>query len=77
MSEADTRAAVRNGISKVNIDSDLRLTFDASIRETLTKRPEVFDPRKILGPAREAVTETIRKKMKLFMSSGKARFYRR
>jgi fructose-bisphosphate aldolase class II len=73
VSDADIKAAVANGISKVNIDSDLRLTFDATIRETLKKNPTVFDPRKILGPARDAVTEMVRYKMKLFGSSGKAR----
>jgi fructose-bisphosphate aldolase class II len=73
VSDEDIRAAVKNGISKVNIDSDLRLTFDATIREILKKKPEVFDPRKILGPARDAMTEMVRYKMKLFSSAGKAR----
>lgn len=73
VSDEDIKAAVANGISKVNIDSDLRLTFDATIREVLKTKPTVFDPRKILGPARDAVTELIRYKMKLFGSSGKAR----
>ena len=73
VSEADIKAAVANGISKVNIDSDLRLTFDATIREVLKKKPAEFDPRKILGPARDAVTEMVRYKMKLFGSSGKSR----
>ncbi len=70
---ADIQAAVKNGISKVNIDSDLRLTFDATIREVLKTKPEVFDPRKILGPARDAMQEMIEYKMKLFGSAGKAR----
>ncbi len=69
----DIKAAVRNGITKVNIDSDLRLTFDATVREVLKKKPKVFDPRKILGPAREAVTDMVRYKMQLFGSSGKAK----
>lgn len=73
VSDNDIRAAVAGGISKVNIDSDLRLTFDATVREVLKKKPDVFDPRKILGPARDAVTEMIRYKMRLFSSSGKVR----
>lgn len=73
VSEKDIRAAIAGGISKINIDSDLRLTFDATIREVLNKKPEEFDPRKILGPAREAVTEMVRYKMRLFGSSGKAK----
>ncbi len=73
VSPDDIKAAVKNGISKVNIDSDLRLTFDAAVREILKKQPTVFDPRKILGPARDQMTEMIQYKMKLFGSSGKAR----
>ena len=49
------------------------MTFDATIREVLVKKPEVFDPRKILGPARDAATHLVQHKMKLFGSSGKAR----
>jgi fructose-bisphosphate aldolase class II len=71
VSESDIKAAIANGISKVNIDSDLRLTFDATVREVLKTKPEEFDPRKILGPARDAMTEMIRYKMRLFGSSGK------
>jgi fructose-bisphosphate aldolase class II len=73
VSDSDIKAAVANGISKVNIDSDLRLTFDASVREVLKTKPEEFDPRKILGPARDQMTEIVRYKMKLFGSSGKAK----
>jgi fructose-bisphosphate aldolase class II len=73
VSPEDIQAAVKNGISKINIDSDLRLTFDATIREVLKKHPEEFDPRKILGPARDAMQEMIQYKMRLFGSAGKAR----
>lgn len=73
VSEEDIRSAVKNGISKVNIDSDLRLTFDATVREVLKKKPEEFDPRKILGPARAAMTEMVQYKMRLFSSAGKAK----
>ncbi|MCK5025171.1 MAG: class II fructose-1,6-bisphosphate aldolase [Nanoarchaeota archaeon] len=60
------------GICKINIDSDLRLTFDAAVREVIMTQPEVFDLRKILGPAREQMTDIARKKMQLFGSSGRA-----
>jgi len=73
VSDEDIKAAIKNGISKVNIDSDLRLTFDAAVREVLSKNPELFDPRKILGPARDAMTDIVRQKMRLFGSSGKSR----
>jgi len=66
------RVAVSLGIAKINIDTDLRLSFIGAIREVLTNKPEEFDPRKILGPAREAIKQTVQSKMKLFGSSGKA-----
>jgi len=60
------RKAISLGISKVNIDTDLRLAFVATIREFLTNSPTVFDPRKILGPAKEAMKEVVKAKMRLF-----------
>ncbi len=65
------REAISLGINKINIDTDLRLTWLASLRETLTKNPKVFDPRKILGPAREEVKNVIMGKMDVIGSAGK------
>jgi fructose-bisphosphate aldolase class II len=64
--------AISLGIAKINIDTDLRLSFIGAIREVLANKPEEFDPRKILGPSREAIKQTVQSKMKLFGSSGKA-----
>lgn len=64
--------AIALGICKINIDTDLRLSFIGAIREVLMTRPEEFDPRKILGPGREAIKQTVQAKMRLFGSSGKA-----
>ena len=66
------KKAVSLGISKINIDTDLRLAFTATIREVLANSPKEFDPRKILGPAKEAMKEVVKGKMRLFGSSGKA-----
>jgi fructose-bisphosphate aldolase class II len=63
--------AIRLGICKINIDTDLRLSFIGALREVLTTKPEEFDPRKILGPGREAIKQTVQSKMRLFGSSGK------
>jgi fructose-bisphosphate aldolase class II len=63
--------AIKNGINKVNIDTDLRLKWAAVVRKTLHDKPEEFDPRNILGPARTAVKEIIKEKMKLLQSAGK------
>jgi len=70
--EEHIRRAISLGITKINIDTDLRLAFTAAIREFLAKSPKEFDPRKILGPAKEAVKEIVQGKMRLFGSSGKA-----
>ena len=64
--------AIENGINKINIDTDLRLAFTASLRKILTNKPELFDPRKILGPTREALKEIIKQKMQLFGSKNKS-----
>jgi fructose-bisphosphate aldolase class II len=66
------REAIGGGISKVNIDTDLRLAFTGRVREFLTESPEVFDPRKILGAAIEGMKDVVRSKIELFGSGGKA-----
>jgi fructose-bisphosphate aldolase class II len=71
--EDHIRKAITIGIAKINIDTDLRLAFTATVREVLAKSPKEFDPRKILGPAKEAMKEVVKAKMRLFGSSGKAR----
>ncbi|MDH5793306.1 MAG: class II fructose-bisphosphate aldolase family protein, partial [Candidatus Bathyarchaeota archaeon] len=70
--EEHVKKAISSGIAKINIDTDLRLAFTATIREFLANSPKEFDPRKILGPAKEAMKEVVKGKMRLFRSSGKA-----
>jgi fructose-bisphosphate aldolase class II len=70
--EDEYKKAISMGIAKINIDTDLRLAFTATVREVLTNSPKEFDPRKILGPAKEAMKEVAKSKMRLFGSSGKA-----
>jgi len=70
--EEHIQKAISLGIAKINIDTDLRLAFTATVREVLTNSPKEYDPRKILGPAREAMKEVVKGKMRLFGSSGKA-----
>jgi fructose-bisphosphate aldolase class II len=72
MPDESIKQAIRLGIAKINIDTDLRLAFTATVREVLAKAPTQFDPRKILGPAREAMREVVKTKMRLFGSSRKA-----
>jgi fructose-bisphosphate aldolase class II len=65
--------AVRTyGVCKVNIDTDLRLAMTAKIREIFATKPEEFDPRKYLGPAREEITKMVERKLDMLNSTGKA-----
>ncbi len=70
--DASIKEAIKFGVAKVNIDTDMRLAFMASLRETLATKTSEFDPRKILGPARDSIREVVRGKMRLFGSSGRA-----
>ncbi|MBE3587364.1 MAG: class II fructose-1,6-bisphosphate aldolase [Thermoanaerobacteraceae bacterium] len=67
------REAVRRGVRKVNIDTNIREAFVGTARQILAEHADEIDPRKVLGPAREAAVEVIREKIRLFGSSGKAR----
>lgn len=66
------RDAIRLGVRKVNIDTNIREAFTQAARKVLDANPKEIDPRKMLGPAREAAIEIIREKMRVFGSSGKA-----
>ncbi len=57
------RKAAALGVCKVNIDTDLRLAMTATIRKYMAESPEVFDPRKYLGPARDAIKDVVRHKL--------------
>lgn len=62
-----------SGVSKINVDTDLRLAFTGEIRKSLAENPGAFDPRKYLTPAREKITEVVEHKIKnVFGSSNKA-----
>lgn len=65
--------ASKSGVSKINVDTDLRLAMTAAIRKEFTENPSVFDPRKYLGPARDLIKETVQHKIRdVFGSSNKA-----
>ena len=58
------RKAATMAVCKINIDTDLRLAMTASIREVLANNPAEFDPRKYLGPGREAIQAMVQHKIK-------------
>ena len=70
--DTEIRKAIRHGITKINTDTDLRLSFDAAVRKFLATNKKDFDPRHILGPAREKIRETAEQRIRIFGSRGKA-----
>lgn len=66
------REAIKLGVCKVNIDTNIREAFVGGMRKVMQKNPEEIDPRNIIKPGREAAIEIIRQKIRVFGSSGKA-----
>ena len=61
------------GVSKINVDTDLRLAMTGAIRKVFVEDPSAFDPRKYLTPARDLVKQTVQHKIRdVFGSSNKA-----
>lgn len=71
--EDQLREAARSAVCKINIDSDGRLAMTAGIRKVFAEKPEEFDPRKYLGPARDMLKELYKhKNINVLGSAGKA-----
>ena len=67
------KEAGEKGVSKINVDTDLRLAMTAQIRRVFNEDPSIFDPRKYLGPARDEIRKTVLDKINnVFCSGGKA-----
>ena len=70
--EKEIRKAIGLGVRIINIDTELRMAFTDSLRATLGKDKNIFDPRKVLTPAIEAVEKVVAEKTKIFGSSGRS-----
>ncbi|MFA5928670.1 MAG: class II fructose-bisphosphate aldolase [Candidatus Margulisiibacteriota bacterium] len=71
--EEELRQAARSAVCKINIDSDGRLAMTAAIRKVFVDKPEEFDPRKYLGPARDALIALVKhKNVNVLGNAGKA-----
>ncbi len=67
------KQAGQKGVSKINVDTDLRLAMTGEIRREFNEEPSIFDPRKYLGPARDTINEVVLHKIdNVFCSSNKA-----
>ena len=70
--EESVSKAAKMAICKVNIDTDLRLALTAKIRQVFAEKPGEFDPRKYLGPGRQAIKEMVKHKLNVLGCAGKA-----
>ena len=64
--------AAKMAVCKVNIDTDLRMALTAKIRQVFAEKPGEFDPRKYLGPGREAIKAMVKHKLHVLGCAGKA-----
>ena len=69
----EIQRGIKNGVRKVNVDTDSRLAMTGAIRKVFAESPDQFDPRKYLGPGREAMMEVCKKRMIAFGQAGWAR----
>lgn len=68
----DIQKAISLGTAKINVNTENQIASAKKVREVLAENPNMYDPRKYLGPAREAIKDTVIGKMREFGSSGKA-----
>ncbi|ADL13725.1 class II fructose-1,6-bisphosphate aldolase [Acetohalobium arabaticum] len=71
VSDEDIAEAIELGINKINVNTAFQQAFTAKTRQVL-EDPDVYDPRKICGPSREAMKEKVIEKIRLFGSHNKA-----
>lgn len=70
--EGTLEDAIKHGVSKVNVATEISMAFLRGIRQALEERPKEKDMRKIFLPGKNAVKETVRYYIRLFGSNGKA-----
>ena len=71
----EIQLGIRNGVRKINVDTDLRLVVTGAVRKVLAESPEKFDPRDYLKPARAAMQELLAVRMCDFGQAGHAGDY--
>jgi len=71
----EIQLGIRNGVRKINVDTDNRLAITGAIRKVFAESPEKFDPRDYLKPAREAMAKVVAARMTEFGQAGHAGDY--
>jgi fructose-bisphosphate aldolase class II len=69
---SEIQRGIKNGVRKINIDTDNRMAMTGQIRKVLHDNPEEFDPRKYLKPAMEAMTKLCKQRLQEFNTAGQA-----
>src|ERR1700688_1186292 len=72
----EIQLGIKNGVRKVNVDTDNRLAITGAIRKVLTESPEKFDPRDYMKPARDAMKKVVAERMGQFGQAGHAKDYK-
>jgi fructose-bisphosphate aldolase, class II len=68
----EIQEAIKHGVRKINIDTDVRLAMTGAIRKYMAQNPDKFDPRDYLKPAREAAKNICRLRYEQFGCTGQA-----
>ena len=68
----EIQEAIKYGVRKVNIDTDIRLAMTAAMRRAMAEGPSKFDPRDFLKPAREAAKKICMDRYRQFGAAGNA-----
>jgi fructose-bisphosphate aldolase class II len=71
----EIQLGIKNGVRKINVDTDNRLAITGAIRKVFAEKPEEFDPRSYLKPAREAMKKVVALRMSQFGQAGHAGDY--
>jgi fructose-bisphosphate aldolase class II len=71
----EIQLGIKNGVRKINVDTDNRLAITGAIRKVFAETPEKFDPRDYLKPAREAMKKVVATRMVQFGQAGHGKDY--
>jgi fructose-bisphosphate aldolase class II len=66
----EIQLGIRNGVRKINVDTDNRMAMTGAIRQVFAEQPDRFDPRDYLAPARAAMQKVVAERMVQFGQAG-------
>jgi len=72
VNDEDIRRGIMQGLAKINVATQMSKAFTGAVRKVLADDPDLVDPRKYLGPGRDAQTAAVQERLRMFGASGKA-----